>query len=177
MVKTSFMGCPFYNHCWEGKNERLWVVMDIEKATQYFVCGSCLGRLKRSSAQATVITQSGHVVVVSGLVLTIAYGAMLVLPGAGFFFSVLMAGLGQSGTLEFYRFMLPWLEKWNWGHRKVECSNFAPANFEWGALTGCFRTESFLLAPSAHQSRERERASGFVFTGTKPPQAPSRRSL
>jgi len=30
----------------------------------------------------TVITQSGHVVVVSGLVLTIAYGAMLVLPGA-----------------------------------------------------------------------------------------------
>ncbi|CAJ1360845.1 unnamed protein product [Effrenium voratum] len=34
------------------------------------------------NAIATVITQSGHVVVVSGLVLTIAYGAMLVLPGA-----------------------------------------------------------------------------------------------
>lgn len=31
---------------------------------------------------ATVITQSGHVVLVSGLVLTIAYGSMLCLPGA-----------------------------------------------------------------------------------------------
>merc|ERR1719230_321622 len=30
----------------------------------------------------TVITQSGHVVVVSGLVLSIAYASMLVLPGA-----------------------------------------------------------------------------------------------
>ncbi|CAK9073433.1 unnamed protein product [Durusdinium trenchii] len=33
-------------------------------------------------AIAIVITQSGHVVVVSGLVLTIAYGSLLVLPGA-----------------------------------------------------------------------------------------------
>ena len=31
---------------------------------------------------ATVIIQSGHVVMVSGLVLTIAYGSMLCLPGA-----------------------------------------------------------------------------------------------
>ena len=31
--------------------------------------------------EATVITQSGHVVLVSGLVLTIAYGSMLCLPG------------------------------------------------------------------------------------------------
>ena len=35
--------------------------------------------------KAKVITQSGHVVLVSGLVLTIAYGSMLCLPGLAFF--------------------------------------------------------------------------------------------
>ena len=34
--------------------------------------------------KAKVITQSGHVVLVSGLVLTIAYGSMLCLPGSVF---------------------------------------------------------------------------------------------
>lgn len=36
------------------------------------------------TSEAIVITQSGHVVVVSGLVLTIAYGSLLVLPGVSF---------------------------------------------------------------------------------------------
>ena len=40
-----------------------------------------------------MITQSGHVVMVSGLVLTIAYASMLVLPGAFKSFSVAAASM------------------------------------------------------------------------------------
>lgn len=63
----------------------------------------------------TVITQSGHVVVVSGLVLTIAYGAMLVLPGAFKSFCVaactmILASLGVQMTfVPCLLAIFPWL--------------------------------------------------------------------
>lgn len=123
-------------------------------------------------AVITVITQSGHVIMVSGLVLTIAYAAMLVLPGAFKTFCVaacFMIIICIGVQLTFVTSLLaifPWLG--GGSERAVNLKHLAPlpgeeAKASQGFLEDLESTPSAVLSPTTPWSKAQQHRSGIYY--------------